>query len=143
MTDLAAHLLHRQQRDTALTAAYESIDRAVLRGCLLVEYRCNNTGCLLLHVWRSPLGVCYYLPRYTLSPVKAAATAESARAKRTRDGYRKWTGRASVLDDLRGWGATAGLQMQCDHADITHTAEELLAIADAALPGKPTRRTLP
>jgi|GEM_PF-6200139 hypothetical protein len=67
---------------------------------LLAEYRCGKR-CLLLHVWQTPHGRHYYQPPYRLSPeVTEAEAVESARRKRTVDGYRKWQARAGSVSAL-------------------------------------------
>ena len=54
-----------------IKAAYES-HRARIKASLLLEYRCPQRGCLLLHVWRSPAGLMYYRPR----PLSAGLLAD-------------------------------------------------------------------
>lgn len=129
------------ERSKLIAAAYESADRADVRAVAVVEYRCRQ-GCLLLHTWRSPTGLLYYQPAYRLSPERAdAETVESARVKRTTDGYRRWRARGGVLEELRDWGDSVGLEFQCDHLKHYRSAPMILADADAAEPGKPTRRS--
>ena len=123
-----------------IALVYENVDRKALKSALLAEYRCSR-GCLLLHIWRSPHGILYYHPPYKLSRERTEQdTTPSARTKRTADGYRRWLGRGGNLDDLRGWGDEAGVPLQCDHVRTVQPSTLALTDADAATPGKPTRR---
>lgn len=143
--DFGAWLDGQSITDDLIAAAYESASAERLRPTLLVEYRCRGQGCLLWRVWRSPRGMCFYLPGYKLSSARTdAETVETARAKRTSDGYRKWRGRGGLLDRLRDWPPeVVGMLFQCDHTKVHRRADQLIADAEAATPGKPTRRHLP
>lgn len=112
-----------------------------LRGVLLVEYRCPK-GCLLLHAWRSPAGVLGWRPPYRSSPALNAETSTAeGRASNTSDGERRWRGHAFNLDSARSWEGHA-LPLTCDHtpARFSVPTASVLADADAATPGRPTRR---
>lgn len=140
LDDLFATLRQQAERDQLIAAAYERSPRRDLAPSLLVEYRCKARGCLLMHVWRSPLGTLFYKPPHRLSPARTEAeTVEAARAKHTSDGYRRWNGHAGRLDDLRGWPGVA-LSLDCDHFRGSVPAAEVLAAADDASPGRPTLR---
>lgn len=108
-----------------------------LNPVLLLDYRCPQ-GCLLLHVWQSPRGRLFYLPRYQLSAAKNAETAEPARMRRTEDGDHKWPARGGVLDDVLGFG---GLSLNCRHLR-RGIAVERLAADSTGTPGRPTRRRI-
>lgn len=140
--DLVAEVSRRQRDADDLVAAYER-DADRVRGAAVVEYRCKRRGCLLMHVWQAPAGLTYYQPPYKLSPRRNDAESNAAgRERNTVDGQRHWRARAGKLDDLRGWGPQAGLSLQCDHVRLTLPSTEVLAMADEATPGKPTRRTV-
>jgi hypothetical protein len=126
-----------------ITAAYEADPKRV-RASLLTEYRCRSrAACLLWHAWLSPrYGVCYYRPPYQLSPLRNERTTNpKARVERTMDGDRSWQGSGGPLDFFRNSGGE--FKLACDHFDGRVTCDQLLADADAATPGKPTRRMLP
>ena len=80
------------RRQAAARASYEAMTPTARKQVLLAEYRCRTKKrCLLLHVWQTPQGRCYYHPRYDLSPeVNQATSVEAARKKRTSDGGGKW-----------------------------------------------------
>lgn len=85
----------------------------------------------------------FYQPGYKRSrKVNDADTSESGRNANTVDGGRHWQAKAGLLDQLCGWGPRAGLPLYCDHPLITDPIDALLAAADTATPGKPTRRTV-
>jgi hypothetical protein len=134
-------------RGASITALYESMAKASLRSVLLVEYRCPK-GCLLLHVWNTPDGRLYYQPRYQLSQSKAETdTVESARMKRTEDGFRVWKSRGGDFDELIDFfefdPEQGGLSMNCDHVrEAVVLSGQLAAHARAATPGRPTRHTV-
>lgn len=115
-----------------------------LKAVLLLDYRCPK-GCLLLHVWQTPAGRKFYLPRYQLSAAKAdAETAASAREYRTEDGDRKWPARGGNLDELLDFFKHAnpnGLMVSCHHTRRAVSAAEIAELLDGARPGRPTRRT--
>ena len=131
-----------------VTELYEAMSRRDLARVALIEYRCPR-GCLLLHVWSSPSGRLWYRPRHKLSPAIAdAETVESARAKRTEDGFRVWQSSGGDFDELLDFfdfdPTAGGLSVNCDHVrNVEILCDRLTADADAATPGKPTRHTLP
>ena len=141
MTELDA----RKAKEQAIITAYESGDPWIM-GHVVSEYRCRRPrrGCLLLYVWHSRSDQLeFYQPAYKLSPGRNAEQSnESGRAANTADGNNHWRAVAGVLDDMRGWGPTAGLSLQCDHVSVTVPSDDLLATADDATPGRPTRRTI-
>lgn len=130
-----------------VTELYEAASRRDIARVALSEYRCPR-GCLLLHVWNSPQGRLWYRPRYKLSPERTEAdTVESARKKRTQDGYRAWQSSGGDFDELLDFfdfdPASGGLSVNCDHVrNVQIRCDRLAADADAATPGKPTRHTL-
>lgn len=126
-------------------AAYRAMSVKDRRSVLLAEYRCRER-CLLLHIWQTPNGRFYYQPAYRLSPTVAEAeTVQSARDKRTTDGYRRWRERAGSLDDLLDFvapgGPPVGLTLTCDHLREMVRAENLLR--DGVRPGEPMTVRLP
>jgi hypothetical protein len=129
-----------------IRAAYEAMPREWLKKILLVEYRCpNKRGCLLLRAWRSDDDrLLYYVCDYTLSPSRnAERTVESARKRNTLDGDRRWKPRAGDLSDLAEWGASIGLDLQCDHLDpVVVNGSDVLADAARATRGRPTRKVI-
>lgn len=140
--DLRCELANRRSRAELIIAEYESSSGDVTRGNAVVEYRCARRGCLLLHVWRTPDGLKYYQPGYKLSAALNERDSNAAgRARNTIDGDRRWRSRGGVLDDLQGWGADVGIPLQCDHLNSVAPSDEVLAQAEAATPGSPTRRT--
>jgi hypothetical protein len=135
---------------TGTVEDYQAMTPKALRQVLLAEYRCRTKGCLLLHVWQTPHGRYWYLPPYDLSPeVTEAETVETARRKRTDDGYRKWKARGGSFDDLLESAREApnyshGLTVQCDHhvrGEIP--AAELAARVNGATPGTPAKVFVP
>lgn len=131
-------LFAHDDRQRLVAAAYQKVDRKQLKQLLLVDIRCKSRGCLLLHVWRAPLGVCFYKPPHKLSTRRnQAASNESGRKANTVDGDNHWRGYGGVLDDLRGWGPQCSMPVQCDHVDRALPAEDLLDLADNAAPGRP------
>jgi hypothetical protein len=126
-----------------IMAAYENADRRTIRQVLLTEYRCQEKRCLLWHAWQSPrYGVCWYAPGYQLSPsTNETTTNPNARVKRTTDGDRSWKPRAGPLDSFRGSGGA--FLLACDHFRGRVPIDQIIADADRATPGKPTRRLLP
>lgn len=124
--------------------AYAALPREWLRERLLVEYRCpNRRGCLLAHVWRGDDGIAYYyLSDYKLSRERSEErTVASARAENTLDGDRHWKPRAGNLDSMLRWGASVGLDLQCDHlSPVAIRPKDLVADAAKATRGKPYRR---
>ena len=127
---------------------YAATPYSELTKLLLVEYRCFKPGkhCVLLHVWNSPHGRLWCLPSYKLAPATAfEQTAESARAKRTEDGLRKWRPRGGSFDELLddyGFDLSGNsLSMNCDHLRNVAVPLDLIAAhAAAAKPGKPERQ---
>ena len=115
---------------------------------LLAEYRCPKR-CLLLHIWQSPVGRKYYQPPYRLSPeVTENETVDSARRKRTEDGYRKWRGRGGSIDELIEFSeglapGMVGLNLTCDHIRAVLSAEQIAADIVAVHPGEPGKFRFP
>jgi hypothetical protein len=129
-------------------ASYQAMNAAARRQVLLCEYRCRVKGCLLLHVWQSPHGRYWYTPPYVLSAqVTHDETAESARVKRTCDGYRRWLSRAGSFDELvdffDGVPAAGGISVTCDHVRHTLTIGRLAADVGGATPGSPAKGFVP
>lgn len=128
--------------------AYRAMTPKARREVLLAEYRCRER-CLLLHIWQTPQGRNYYQPPYRLSPtVTDSETVESARAKRTVDGSRRWRERAGSLDELIDFAdglepKSVGLTVTCDHVRETVAAEELADTVAHATPGRPAKVLLP
>lgn len=139
---MAALLAARDERSEALLAAYMAADSKTRRNVALLDYRCRRR-CQLLLAWQAVGVRLVYLPGYKLSPALADETAKSARKKRTRDGYRRWSGSVVVLDELVDWGAAVGLPVNCDHVRESVPLSHLLADVETARPGYPTRRVLP
>jgi hypothetical protein len=147
---------------TGELADYQAMTPKALKQVLVAEYRCREKGCLLLHVWQTPRGRYWYRPPYNLSPqVAESQTVESARRKRTSDGFRNWNPSAGSFDGLLDSlayeteledGTTVmyfspqernGLSVTCDHVRDTLTAERLAAIVRGVTPGSPGKAFLP
>ena len=130
-----------------VVARYEVMSRRELSSVLILEYRCPK-GCLLLHVWNSPIGRLWYQPRHKLSKTRAVAeTVEEARLKRTEDGLRVWKARGGDFDDFIKFfnfdPTQGGLSMNCDHVrEVVLLCDRLETDAAAGRPGSPTRHTL-
>lgn len=137
--ELAAVLADRRRQSDLIGAAYEAMKPKDRRAAALAIWRCEQKGCTLLHVWRSPMGILFYQPRYTSSPgMNAESSTEAGRAKNTFDGDNHWKPTAGVLDHLRDWGKDAGLTVQCAHIPRQTIAEpDLFAVVDAGTPGNP------
>lgn len=98
----------RRQRETlALHGMY--VQTGTVARETLLEYRCTTARCLLLRVFRTPLGPAVFLPRYRLSDAENADTDADARAESTSDGIRRWDASA---DTFRDW---AEYWASCDH----------------------------
>jgi hypothetical protein len=126
-----------------ITEAYEKAPKKRIRAALLVEYRCQQRGCLLFHTWRSrEFGLCFYVPPYQLSASRNDSTTNpKAREERTTDGERSWQGHGGPLEDFRDSGG-ASFMLSCDHTQVHRRCEEIFADIEAATPGAPTRRFL-
>lgn len=142
-----------RQRRQHIIDMYRALSRRQIRDAAVVEDFCSR-GCLLLHVWRSPEGLLYYLPHFKQSPgLNEERSNAAGRARNTKDGNNHWNPKAGRLDDYRGWGPSIGLdpstglelstgvELQCDHVLPAFVSfDELLKRADSTTPGKPTRR---
>jgi hypothetical protein len=131
----------------ATLGAYLAMTPNARKQVLLAEYRCAIKRCLLMHIWQTPHGRCFYLPPYRLSPdMTETRTVESARLKRTEDGYRLWRARAGSLDELVEffqWNpGRGGLPVNCGHVRATVPVEQVVA-AVAAAAARPTGQNLP
>ena len=129
-----------------IAEAYDALPADQLKQVLLIEYRCPGR-CLLLRVWNSPDGRFWYTPRYRLSPHKAISdTAESARKKRTEDGFRMWRARGGsfdeLLDDFSHDPRSGGLTLTCDHVREDVLTDQLAGDAARGMPGHPTARLI-
>lgn len=128
--------------------SYRDMAPKIRAQVLLAEYRCGKR-CLLLHIWSTPDGRNYYQPPYRLSPeVAEAETVESARLKRTLDGYRKWQDRAGSFDELIDAAegltpGTIGLTLTCDHIREIISVESIATDVAPARPGVPAKILLP
>ncbi|MGI8682426.1 MAG: hypothetical protein ACR2JO_09950 [Mycobacteriales bacterium] len=142
--DLGGVLSARLQQSALLLAAYEAADPATLRRVELAEYRCRLKRCLLLFCWQAPGARLVYLPGYKLSRLRNERdSVPSARAARTSDGDRHWNARVVVLDELVGWGPSAGLPLACDHVSEMVPVPDLFAAVEGTIPGQPVRRVVP
>ena len=131
-----------------LVDEFEALNANQRRSVALVEYHCAaKDRCRLLTIWQRPSGRFWYLPAYKLSEAVAVSeTAESARAKRTKDGLQRWQSKAGSLDELFDFaeGPCDGLSVNCRHLR-NHLVSwcELKAHSEAATPGAPLWITLP
>jgi hypothetical protein len=129
------------QRQSAAEASYKSLPRKARQEVLLGEYVCRTNGCLLLHVWNTTDGPCYYQPRFRLSrEATETGSVESARRTRTSDGYRKWMPRWGSLDDLLGFcgdDPDLGADINCDHFRGVLTGIRLAREIGGVTPGNP------
>lgn len=141
MTDdaLVAELLKRRRQSETIIAAYEAMKPKDRRAAALAIWRCEQKGCTLLYVWRSPMGTLFYQPRYKSSPgMNAEWSNEAGRARNTFDGDNHWKPTAGVLDQLRPFGDEAGMFVQCGHIPRTKLyVPDLFPVIDAATPGSP------
>jgi hypothetical protein len=125
-----------------LVAQYESMTSAQRQKVALAEYQCGQ-GCRLLTIWQSPAGRCWYTPAYKLTETVALAeTVDMARAKRTKDGLRRWRARAGSLDEIITFGAdgsdAVGLSLNCRHLRNHFVSwQELAADTDYVTTGAP------
>jgi len=132
-----------------IAAEHDALAKAkTLKNVLLLEYRCTNRpeSCLLLHVWQTPDGRMFYLPRHQLSTSKnTAETAELARAHRTEDGDRKWPARGGNFDDLLDFTRAdpdVGLLLNCRHLRRAIPAAQIDTDCKEATPGRPKRKPI-
>ena len=134
-----------------LAQDFEAMSAQQRRAVSLVEYQCRATKlCRLLTIWQRRDGRFWYTPAYTISEsVAVTETAESARAKRTEDGLRRWKARAGSLDELldfaEGLPADAvGLSVNCRHLrNHVVSWRDLNSEVGRATPGKPRWVSLP
>ena len=112
---------------------------AGVKTALLAEYRCRARGCLLLHVWQTPMGPEFFAPGGRVSDRYEAAQQFD------------WPGRGREASDKSGTRAhrlndpvigPKWLWLLCDHVKqhvfVRDIRQEL-----ASQPGKPTRIFLP
>jgi hypothetical protein len=95
-----------------IKAAYEA-HRARIKASLVLEYRCPQRGCLLLHVWLSPAGLMYYNPAPRLLA-------------------------AGLLEDAD----PSGLPLECDHMRIYIARDVLGMVLEKVHPGTPVRHVI-
>lgn len=137
--DLGDLFQQREQRDAAILAAWQT-DRKRCRAAAVLTYKCAARECLLILVWRTPLGLAFIHPAYKLARGRNEELSNAAgRAANTSDGVRHWRAYGGLLDDLDGWEDTF-MNLVCDHVNINVSSETLLAEARSATPGNPTRR---
>ncbi len=138
LRDLLAEIARRQ---STAEMSYKSLSRKARREVLLAEYVCRTKDCLLLHVWNTTEGLCYYRPRFRLSPeATEAGSVESARQSRTSDGYRKWLPRWGSLNDLLAFcddDPYLGADVNCDHFRGIITGRRLAFDIEGVTPGNP------
>ena len=131
-------------QEQRIIAAYKSRGMRGLKSVAVSAYWCHDSrSCLLLYVWRSPDGLLFYRPPYKIEPGRNAEQSnESGRAANTTDGDNHWCAVGGVLDAMRTWPPPMALELRCDHVEEKVPGADLLAVADAATPGKPTRVTI-
>lgn len=131
------------RRQFTAETSYKSLSRKARREVLLAEYVCRTKDCLLLHVWNTTEGLCYYQPRFRLSSeATESGSVESARQSRTSDGYRKWLPRWGSLNDLLAFcGDDPGLgaDVNCDHFRGLITGRRLAYDVEGVTPGNPAK----
>jgi hypothetical protein len=111
----------------AIAAAYAAIPRKDLQRVLLVEYRCRH-GCLLLHVWQSPMGPTYCQPRPPLSdPYTLGRLLEQAAQGDIAD-------RAGLLDDCQ---PSMWIRLMCNHVAEMAWVSDIRRDLAGRTPGKP------
>jgi hypothetical protein len=126
-----------------IVAAYERAPKKRIRAVMLAEYRCAAAGCLLWCAWQSPQGICWYVPRYQLSALRAnRETSSNGRASNSIDGGHSWPSRGGYLEEFRGMIDTGGIMLQCDHARVHEPLLSIFADIASAKPSRPTRRRL-
>jgi len=116
-SDLAAAVAHTRERTELASRMYEAMvkDRKMLRGHLLLTYRCPKR-CAVLHVLSTPQGVIFGWPRYKTAPqTTEGQSSPSGRTANTEDGHRRWKRRASFSDSV------ANAPVRCDH--LMHVLE--------------------
>lgn len=99
---------------------------------LIFEARCRRR-CLLLHVFQTPAGPAFYIPRYKLSPeLNESLSNPAGRAANTEDGDHRWREQCSLTRHA------ANFTLTCDHYRGILELEDI-----AGTPGHAVRRTLP
>jgi hypothetical protein len=135
-------LNEQARRQSAAEVSYSTLSRRARQQVLVAEYVCGAKDCLLLHVWNTTEGLCYYQPRFRLSSqATKSGSVESARRTRTSDGYRKWLPRWGSLNDLLSFcGDDPGLgaDVNCDHFRGLITGRRLAFDIDGVSPGHPS-----
>ncbi|GAB3603280.1 hypothetical protein GCM10027586_06200 [Kineococcus gypseus] len=114
---------------------------------LLAEWRCGAHRCLLAQVFEAQGQRLMVFTGYTLSPViNESTSSDSARAKNTRDGDKKWRSRGLVLDEEVAFAT--GLQNVGYAVNCRHILQKVLTITEirraltGTLPGKARRLAL-
>jgi hypothetical protein len=130
---------------------FEALSARQRQAVALVEYQCRATDpCRLLTIWQAHGERFWYTPKYKITEAVAIEeTAESARAKRTDDGMRRWKARAGSLDELLefadGFPADkVGQFVNCKHLRNHYISWcDLERDAEDATVGSPTWVSLP
>lgn len=126
--------LDRSDRAAAESLAYYRLlkERKKLTSVLIYEARCDSRDrCLLLHVFQTPAGPAFYLPRYKLSPeVNARESNADGRRANTEDGNNRWKGQAGLVRPAFNFS------LNCDHYRGELEPDDI-----EGEPGRPTRRT--
>lgn len=133
MSETFETYLERANSSPAEVLAYYRLLRKAkqLRSALVFEARCAQAGCLLLHVFQTPAGVAFYVPRYKLSPAaNAAESTEDGRRANTEDGQNHWREHAGLTE------FALNFPLNCDHYRGLLEGVEI-----SGRPGDPTRRT--
>ncbi|BDX30933.1 hypothetical protein TUM20985_14800 [Mycobacterium antarcticum] len=153
--EIRDEVIARSRIEQVVLDDYERMTKKARKEVMLAEYRHRHStkGCLLLHVWQTPRGRCYYQPPYDLPPAVAEAeSADVARQARTTDGYSKWVARAGSFDQLLETlgdeilveGAQGPwFELRCDHVRIFVSGKVLRHNINGAKPGSPARAFLP
>jgi hypothetical protein len=136
MDNLAELFQESERRRAQVTAYYRVLKEAKkLNNVLVSSYYCDDGGgCLLLHIFQTPIGLAFFLPKYKLSRAENESSSNAeGRANNTDDGDRKWTFQSDALP------ASGNLTLNCDH--VRNYVLEMKGLVTGK-PGAPLRRVV-
>jgi hypothetical protein len=125
-------------RQEGITRAFDALKsrEGWLAKVTMVTYRCAR-GCQVATVFRAGGATLCSVRGYKFTPaMNARMSVAEARKTNTVDGHRVWPPHVYDVNELAGWGAEAGMSVNCAHFIGTLNASEVLATVESVLPGK-------
>lgn len=131
---------HDDRRE-ALHAAWQRLENAGLISKVTVQqYRCRRRGCTLMTVIKVGGLTLARSADYKFSRgLNGERSVAAARAKNTLDGDRHWPGHTFDVEELAGWGETAGMDANCRCATRVLMAQRILEDSAGATSGRPAK----